>query len=293
MDARPTRPEDREIPSCHQLYSLLRERGFIPSKRLGQNFLIDDNIREIILEAAHITPGEEILEIGPGNGALTVGLLAREAQVWAVEKDHLLCQFLRETLGDHPRLHLIEEDAMKVPLENLPPRKMVANLPYNITSPLLYRIWDMDGRFIHMVFMVQKEVAQRLTAPPGDTDYSLLTALLTSTYEVELVHRVSRHCFRPVPDVDSAIVKLQWRGPALGPLKEAYKILAEAGFQHRRKTLANSLKKAIPGKDWEELLEKAGIPPKARAQELSPEEWLALAREANSLVQPSRFKVQR
>jgi len=281
------------MKSCVSLYRMLREKGFSPSKKLGQNFLVDDNIREIILKASRLAPGEKILEVGPGNGALTVGLLTRGAEVWAVEKDTQLCRFLRELLGNHSTFHLIEGDAMKIPLENLPPEKLVANLPYNITSPLLYRLWEKEGRYQKMAIMVQWEVAQRLTALPGTKDYSLLTVLLTSTHEVKVVHRVSRHCFRPVPEVDSAIVKIQWRGPAMGPLKETYKILAEAGFQHRRKTLANSLKKAIPGKDWEELLEKAGIPPKARAQELSPEEWIALAREANSLVRSSRFKVQR
>ncbi|HDD52865.1 MAG: ribosomal RNA small subunit methyltransferase A [Aquificota bacterium] len=281
------------MKSCVSLYRMLREKGFSPSKKLGQNFLVDDNIREIILEASRLAPGEKILEVGPGNGALTVGLLTRGAEVWAVEKDTQLCRFLRELLGNHSTFHLIEGDAMKIPLENLPPEKLVANLPYNITSPLLYRLWEKEGRYQKMAIMVQWEVAQRLTALPGTKDYSLLTVLLTSTHEVKVVHRVSRHCFRPVPEVDSAIVKIQWRGPAMGPLKETYKILAEAGFQHRRKTLANSLKKAIPGKDWEELLEKAGIPPKARAQELSPEEWIALAREANSLARSSRFKVQR
>ncbi len=264
--------------SCHHLYRLLMEEGFRPTKRLGQNFLVDDNIREIILDTASIKPGEAILEIGPGNGALTVGLLSRKAHVWAVEKDQALCKFLSRLLGAQPSFHLIKGDAMKVPLEELPPRKLVSNLPYNITSPLLYKLWDLEGRFPFMVFMVQKEVAQRLTAPPGHTDYSLITLLFSSTYEVELVHGVSRHCFRPVPDVDSAIVKLTWKGPSLGPLKEDFKALAEAGFQHRRKTLANSLKKALPGRDWERILEKAGIPPRARAQELSPEQWLTLAR---------------
>ncbi len=264
--------------SCHHLYSILREKRFQPSKRLGQNFLVDDNIREIILDTARIEEGEKVLEIGPGNGALTVGLLAREAQVWAVEKDPFLCHFLKELLGNHPGFHLIPGDAMKIPLEELPPKKLVANLPYSITSPLLYLLWQHEGRFPSMVFMVQWEVARRLTAPPGDTDYSAITALFSLTHQIEVVHRVSRYCFRPVPDVDSAIVRITWKGVALGALKETFKALVEGGFRHRRKTLANSLKRVFPQRDWEGLLEKTGIPPRARAQELPPQEWLALAR---------------
>ena len=269
-------------PSCHQLYTLLRAEGFKPFKKLGQNFLVDDNIREITLEAASLEPGEKVLEIGPGNGALTVGLLDRQAQVWAVEKDPLLCRFLGELLKDHPRFHLVTGDAMKVALEALPPRKLVANLPYNITSPLLYRLWDHEGRFPLMVFMIQWEVAQRLTAPTGHRDYSLLTVLMNAIYNVEIVHGVSRTCFRPIPEVDSAIVRITWKGPALGPLKGIFKTVVEAGFQHRRKTLVNSLKKALPGKDWESFLKEMGIPQNTRAQELSPQEWLTLAREVHN-----------
>ncbi len=181
------------MESCTSLYRALKEKGFKASKRWGQNFLVDDNIREIILEASHIAPGSKILEVGPGNGVLTWGLLARGAEVWAIEKDPRLYRYLQEFLGNHPSLHLIEGDVMKTPIEDLPPEKLVANLPYNITSPLLYRLWEMEGRYREMIIMVQWEAAQRLTAPSGTKDYSLITVLFATTHEVEVVHRVSRH----------------------------------------------------------------------------------------------------
>ncbi len=267
------------MESCASLYTRIRAKGFSPSKKKGQNFLVDDNVRGIVLECARVE-GEKVLEVGPGNGALTVGLLEGGAEVWGIELDPWLCAFLKCYFGKKTLFHLIEGHALKISIENLPPKKIVANLPYNITSPLLYRFWDLEERFPEMVLMVQWEVAQRLTASPGTRDYSLLTVLFATSYEVKMVHRVPRNCFRPIPEVDSAVVKITWKGKKLGPLKEGFKGILEAGFQHRRKTLANSLKLTLPGRAWEGLLKGLGFPSQVRAQELSPSQWVALTRES-------------
>lgn len=266
------------MESCMSLYNSIKALGFTPSKKQGQNFLIDNNIRRIILKNACPTPGEEILEIGPGNGALTVGILDNGAKVWAIEKDPWLCSFLNRILGKEKGFHLIQGDALKLPLKELPPRKLVSNLPYSITSPLLYKLWGLEERFSLLIFMVQREVAQRLLATIGSKNYSLLTALFQLTHQVKLIHRVPRTCFLPMPDVDSAIVGIKWKGPSLGELKDTIKTLMESGFRHRRKTLINSLRSSSGPGDWVPLLSEAGIPPRARAQEVTPHQWLAMAR---------------
>jgi len=260
------------------LYRRLRASGFIPSKSHGQNFLIDDNIRGIILKSARLTPAEEVLEIGPGNGVLTVGLLDIGAKVWAIEKDPRLCAFLGRLLEKNERFHLIRGDALRISLEELPPKKLVSNLPYSITSPLLYKLWDLGGRFSLYILMVQWEVAQRLVAPVGSKEYSILTVLFQLTHKIEVIHRVPRTCFLPMPKVDSALVRIEWKGPSLGKLKDTIKALVEGGFRLRRKTLINSLKHCLGLKDWASLLSEAGVPPRARAQEVSPHQWLTMAR---------------
>jgi len=161
---------------------------------------------------------------------------------------------------------------------SLPPKKLVSNLPYSITSPLLYKLWGLGERFSLFIFMVQWEVAQRLMAPVGSKNYSLLTVLFQLTHKVEVIHRVPRTCFLPMPDVDSALVKIKWKGPSLGKLKDTIKTLMEGGFRHRRKTLINSLRSCLGPGDWVSLLSEAGIPPRARAQEVTPRQWLAMAR---------------
>ncbi len=266
------------MESCKSLYNRIRALGFTPSKKQGQNFLIDDNIREIVLKNAYLSPREKVLEIGPGNGALTIGFLDKETKVWAIEKDPWLCVFLIRLLEKERSFHLIQGDALRTPVEELPPKKLVSNLPYSITSPLLYKLWNLEDKFSLLILMVQWEVAQRLLAPTGSKNYSLLTALFQLTHQVELIHRVSKACFRPTPEVDSAIVEIRWIGPSLGDFKDITKTLMESGFRHRRKTMINSLKASLGPGDWTSLLSEADIPPRARAQEVMPHQWLTMAR---------------
>ncbi len=266
------------MKSCKSLYNRIRALGFTPSKRQGQNFLIDDNIREIILKNAYLSPREEVLEIGPGNGALTVGLLDKNRKVWAIEKDPWLCAFLTRLLEKERTFHLIQGDTLRMSIEELPPKKLVSNLPYCITSPLLYNLWNLEERFSLLILMVQWEVGQRLLAPISSKNYSLLTALFQLTHRVKLIHRVSKACFRPTPEVDSAIVEIRWKGPSLGDLKDTTKTLMESGFRHRRKTLINSLKASLGPGDWTSLFSEANISLRARAQEVMPHQWLTMAR---------------
>jgi len=266
------------MKDCFEMYRDVLEKGFRPSKGLGQNFLIDNNVREIILKAAAVTDNENILEIGAGNGVLSSGLLDRGAQLWVIERDHRFCLFLNELFGHHPHFHLMEGDALKMDLQQLPPRKLVSNLPYSIISPLLYKLWREKKKIQEMVIMMQLEVAMRLISPTGSNGYSSLTVLYRLTHRTEIIHRVSKNCFRPTPRVDSAVVKLTWLGSSLGKLEKPLKSLVEMGFKHRRKKLVNSLSLCTPQIDWTTLLEKLQIPLTARAQELSPKEWLELAK---------------
>lgn len=247
----------------------LAELDLRPSKALGQNFLIDGNILDIIAREADIRSQETVLEIGPGLGALTVKLLDRAGKVIAIEKDHRLADFIRQR---YPEVELIHGDACAVELPACD--KVVANLPYNISTPILERFVEGAAPPRRLVLMVQKEVALRLASTPRHKDYGALTLFTQLRYHVTIVHLVSRHCFVPEPGVDSAIIALDRRDPRVKLAAGApFHQIVRQGFQQRRKML-RKLIGASP--------EDVGAAPTARAEELSLEQWIELANRLRS-----------
>ena len=253
-----------------------------PRKSLGQHFLTDPNIIRKILALADIQPGETVLEIGPGRGAMTALLCRAAKTVVAVEVDRALGGFLSESLADCGNLDLRIQDALAFPFETLPLNTVVvANLPYNISTPILFKLLEARRRFNRLILMLQREVADRLVVKPGGKIYGSLSVGIQRWTTATLAFKVSPGCFRPPPEVGSAVVKLVIRhDDGQNPGEDAHFLrIVRAAFAHRRKTLANSLRDA--GLDPEVIasgLAAAGIDGARRAETLFPDEFVTLAR---------------
>ncbi len=265
-------PTDLPVPVVH--------RTLRPRKAWGQHFLIDGNIRDKILDAAQIAPGSHVVEIGPGRGILTLGLLARGARVSAIEVDPRLVAALKERPLP-PSLNLIQADALRYPYAQIAGAyKVVANLPYYLSTPLLFCLLAHARAIPLMVLMLQREVAARLRARVGDADYGALSVLLQCRADVALLFDVARDCFRPRPKVDSSVVRIT---PLPGARVEMgdeahFARVVKAAFAHRRKCLANSLSDA--GFDREAVrtaLQGLGVDPMRRGESLSLPEFARLA----------------
>lgn len=264
----------------------LREGSFKPTKRLGQNFLVHERILEAIIRLIDLSPQDEVLEIGPGLGFLTRRLVAIARKVWAIELDAFLVERLRHSpLGSHPALELLHADFLTVPLTDvLPPRKvkLVANLPYSISTPALFRIFDLREHFALLVLMLQKEVAERLIAAPGTKAYGSLSVWFQIHGQVLDKISVSPEAFFPRPKVRSTVLKIGLYGQPLAPERDysRLRILVRAAFGQRRKTLSNALAAALR-RDSTELalvLRRAGIDPRRRGETLTVDEFIGLAR---------------
>jgi len=254
-----------------------------PRKSLSQNFLTDPEALDAIVAAAELEPGDNVVEIGPGLGVLTRRLLAAGASVLAVELDHRLAEYLRRELYGVDRFELIEADALSLhPREFFPgqPIKVVANIPYHITSPLLHTVLEGDRPPELTVLLVQLEVAERVAAPPGRMSYLSVFAQNVATAEV--VSRVSPHAFEPAPAVESAVLRLCRRErPAVpvGADREPFYRLVQAGFRQRRKQVHNGLTREV-GADREVVeaaLSACGVDGERRPQTLTVDEWACLA----------------
>ncbi|HSF66779.1 MAG TPA: 16S rRNA (adenine(1518)-N(6)/adenine(1519)-N(6))-dimethyltransferase RsmA [Nitrospiraceae bacterium] len=252
-----------------------------PIKRLGQHFLIDANIVRKIVAVAELEPVDHVLEIGPGRGILTEALCRAAGRVTAVEVDSRLHAYLESRRAELPNVELVCEDALSYPVESLPVGTVVvANLPYYISTPLLFKLLDQRGRFPRMVLMLQEEVADRLVAKPGGSDYGVLSVMAQYAAEITKSFRVSARCFRPSPDIASAVMLLRTNERTrLNPGEEVVlRRLVKAAFAHRRKTLTNSLRDegyelpSITG-----TLQRLDIAPTRRAETLSVEEFILLA----------------
>jgi 16S rRNA (adenine1518-N6/adenine1519-N6)-dimethyltransferase len=249
--------------------------------KLGQNFLVDRNIVDVIERLAELAPDDVVLEIGGGEGILSDRLASAVAHVHVVEIDRRLEPGLRELLAPHPNATLHLADALDLDLPTLEPRptKVVANLPYGIAATVVLRTIDELPSVQSWVVMVQREVGERLAAAPGTAAYGVPSVLAQLTCEVRVLRSVSRSVFRPVPNVDSVLVGLRRTGPPADP--QLHELVHDA-FAHRRKTLAGSLALA-PGAapDIREraraALTELAHPPDERAERLSPEEFRALA----------------
>ena len=248
-------------------------------KELGQHFLVDENLLGVIGRLAELGPDDVVLEIGPGRGVLTTYLADRVLQVHAVELDRSLEQPLREALGDRDNVDLRFGDALELDLAALgpPPTKLVANLPYNIATPVVVESLDGLPTVDHWTVMVQREVADRFFAEPSTKAYGAVSVLVQLATERTGFHAVSRTVFRPRPNVDSALVAFRRRG--LSPPDARVRQVVTAAFAHRRKQLANSVELAgLAGRAQAvEALTAVGRGPSVRAEELAPQEFVALA----------------
>lgn len=262
---------------------LLRESGIRPAKSLGQNFLVDDQSLHRIIKAAQIANTDTVLEIGPGLGSLTRYLALSAHEVIAVEIDKMLVPTLRKVIKEFKNIKVIEGDILKLSVDDLVKSEkflVVANIPYYITSAIIRHLLKSDHKPERMVLTVQKEVAQRICARPGDM--SLLALSIQIYGKPGIVENIPASAFYPVPDVDSAVIRLDlFQEPLISlQAEEDFFILAKAGFSQKRKTLRNSLSAglAMSTFDTESLLAAAGIDPKRRAETLSVSEWLTLTK---------------
>ncbi|MDX6508065.1 MAG: rRNA (adenine1518-N6/adenine1519-N6)-dimethyltransferase [Gaiellaceae bacterium] len=250
-------------------------------KALGQHFLVDENLLGVIGRLADLDAADVVLEIGPGLGVLTTYLADRAAHVHAVELDRSLEPRLAHALEGRENVDLHFGDALRLDLAQLepPPKKLVANLPYNIATPLVVESLDGLPSVRHWTVMVQREVADRFFAQPSTKAYGAVSVLVQLTAERTGFHAVSRTVFRPEPNVDSALVAFRRR--ELAPDFARVKHVVTAAFAHRRKRLANSLELAgIADRDAAEAaLEVVGRKQSVRAEELAPEEFVTLARQ--------------
>ena len=259
-----------------------------PRKRWGQHFLCDPGVVRRIVETARIDDEPAVLEIGPGLGALTDELAARAKALHLVEVDRVLAARLTERYADRPHVRVHTGDVLELPLDTLldaPRAVVVANLPYNITTPILFRLLDLRHRFPRAVVMVQREVATRLAARPGGKDWGVLPALIQTFAEVRLAFRVSRRSFLPPPRVESAVVEVCWSEAPRADVHdiERYRAVVRAAFGQRRKTLRNALGRlaAEGGLDAARItaaFARAGVDPGTRAERLSIADFARLAR---------------
>lgn len=272
------------------LSDLCRQYGIEFKKRLGQNLLLDENINRIMCEAAALGPEDDVIEVGAGLGALTKRLAAQAGRVLAVEIDRAFMPCLEDQFGAMPQVRLFRGDILnhslgKLVEEFLPePRtlKMVSNLPYYITTPVLFHFWEAPLPFERSVVMVQEEVGQRMVAPVGTKEYGVLALLSQYHGEVDIVHHVPASCFVPRPKVDSCVVRIRRHREALFPDTDG-KFLSRvirAAFSQRRKTLRNALGSGFgaPRDIVLGALEATGIDSNRRAETVALEEFAALAK---------------
>ena len=267
-----------KLTSPKDVTELLASLKFRPSKTLGQNFLVDGNILRIMLDTAEIGPEDQVLEIGPGLGVLTEGLLARAKRVVAIELDKRLYAYLRERFAGEKNLELIPGDALDADFNALMKsgiNKVASNLPYGAGSRILVELFESNPAPVRMSVTVQHEVADRLAAQPGTKKYGLLSVLAQLDYEVEIRKIVAASCFYPAPQVKSAIVSLR-RRPVPRELRDraVFKDLVKKAFSQRRKQIGTILRGAN--------FENAGINPASRPEELYVEDWCRLADEVTS-----------
>jgi len=264
-----------------EMRQLLSSRGIQLTKSLGQNFLHDDNQLERIADRGEVKPGDRILEIGPGLGPLTEHLLKRGAEVFAIEKDHRLCEFLHERFAGEKRFKLIEDDALryvKSSSRDWRDWKLVSNLPYSVASPILVELALSRTPPERLVATLQLEVVKRIIAKEGDDDYGQLSLFLQLRYEPREWFKIPSSCFFPEPDVDSGCVQLVRRKEQLlsDELVSDFQRVIKLAFSARRKMMAKLLKQQWPTEQVTQDLEAAGISNQARAETVSVAHFVAL-----------------
>ncbi|MCD7751807.1 MAG: 16S rRNA (adenine(1518)-N(6)/adenine(1519)-N(6))-dimethyltransferase RsmA [Lachnospiraceae bacterium] len=270
--------------------AVLKKYGFTAQKKYGQNFLIDANVLEKIISGAQITKDDCVLEIGPGIGTMTQYLAEAAGQVAAVEIDRHLLPVLADTLSPYDNVTVINEDILKVDITQIAgqyhegrPIKVVANLPYYITTPVILKLLQCEAPIESIAVMVQKEVAQRMESGPGSKDYGSLSLAVQYYAEPEILTLVSASCFLPRPNVDSAVIRLKSCGkPPVHVQDDKFMFsLIRAAFNQRRKTLVNGLANAadlqVTKGEVSAALLKMGLPATVRGETLSLQEFAQLA----------------
>ncbi len=261
---------------------ILKRFGIRMSKKLGQNFLIDENVVNNIVEAAGIAHGDAVLEIGPGIGTLTQGLAEAGATVTAVEIDRRLLDVLAKTLEGYDNVRVVHGDILKIDISETvgaPRYKVVANLPYYITTPIIMGLLEARMPIDVLVTMVQKEVAQRMVAVPGTKDYGALSVAVQYYTKAEIMFIVKPDSFIPPPSVDSAVIRCTVREkPPVQVDEKIFFRVVKAAFAQRRKTLSNTLKTSgVPAETLKVILAAAGIDGNRRGETLSIDEFAALS----------------
>ena len=254
---------------------LLRKHGLRPKKEWGQNFLGDARVLSDLARLSRAQKGEVIVELGAGLGHLTRALAATGARVVAVERDRELAPILRVEL---PAVEVVEADAKSFDLKTFGTRVIVCgNLPYHLSSPILFHLLDQRTALKRAVLLLQREVAERIAAPPGGRDYGLLSVLVQHVADAEIGLHVPRHLFTPPPDVESCALVLEFLDAPRAPVhdEQRFRALVKAAFSQRRKTLWNALR-SFPG--GREALQKSGIDPQRRAETLSVAEFASIER---------------
>lgn len=272
-----------------------------PNTRIGQNFLVDKNILGVILDSSDVGPGDVVLEVGAGKGVLTEGLLERGASlVHSLEIDRRLEPFLDEIRTRYSNLRILWGDALKggLPIElDPPPNKMIANIPYHITTPLIWKVLELYSPvgLRYMLLMVQKEAAEKICAPARSKDRYPLGVTIHAMGEARILRRVPPEVFNPSPEVTSALLEITITKGLELPGDKVWRTLIRSAFSHRRKTLLNNLAALLPGTRHEKaaLLEKAGLSVSSRAEELELKHWSALLEILSPLIQGEKGRGQR
>lgn len=279
---------DKRLSSHKATMEVVRKHGFKFSKSLGQNFLIDDTIIDDIIIGSNIGSDDRVIEVGPGIGTLTREIAGRANKVMAIEIDRNLIPILEETLSEYENVSVVNEDVMKADIKKLidekldsHPVKLIANLPYYITTPIIMRFLEEGINVTDIVIMVQKEVAERMNANPGNKTYGALSVAVQYYCDTEIIARVPRHLFVPQPNVDSIVIALRVRDEKKYKVsdEEMFFKIVKASFGQRRKTLLNSLSSmGILSKDEiKEVLNESGIDEKRRGETLSLDEFALLS----------------
>jgi len=264
----------------------MKQYGLIPKKKWGQHFLIDRNILNKVIRTAQVGNRDQVLEIGPGLGEMTFALARQAKSVIAVEIDSKLVEILKKKAVDYPNVEVVKGDILKIDFNQLCGReggriKVVANLPYQISAPLLFRFIESEEIFSTLTLMLQKEVAERMVALSGRKEYGPLSIFVQLVWDLSIHFFVKPSAFSPPPKVESAVVHMAWKKRPMFKLEDEdwFKRVVRASFGYRRKTLANALKHSgLPFlQDLERRIESIGIDPHRRPETLNIQEFVRLA----------------
>jgi 16S rRNA (adenine1518-N6/adenine1519-N6)-dimethyltransferase len=264
----------------------LSKYGLFPQKRLGQHFLVDRNILDKVIQTAQAKKEDVVLEIGPGFGEMTFALAHQVKKVIAIEIDQKLVAILNEKIKKFPNVEVVKSDILKVDFKHFfekegHPIKVVANLPYQISTPLLFRFIESKAVFSTFTLMLQKEVAERMVAPTGRKEYGPLSIFIQIFLDASILFFIRPSAFFPPPKVESALVHMVWKEKPMvtDPNKEWFKKVVKACFGYRRKTLVNALKHSdlsLPA-SIEPKMKSIGIDPRRRPETLTIQEFISLA----------------